>query len=127
MSKTINTLFGPLSLPDSFFTYRKNISTLGNEEPEVSDDKYVFKFHLGGDVDLDCLKVSLKDNMLKVSYEKDSENGYTSYSSTRSLPDDANLETVKAESEGDQLTITVERKAKPEETKSRVIPITFED
>ena len=129
MSKTLfETLFGPFSFSDGLFNYRKSIAAFGNEEPEVSDDKYAFKFHLGGEVDLDCLKVSMKDNMLKISYEKDSDNGYARYNFARTLPEDADLETVKAQTEGKLLTITVERKPQVEDaTKVRSIPIDYED
>ena len=126
MSRLFETLFGPLSLSD-VFNYREKVSTVGNPEPEVSDDKYIFKFHLGSNVDLDCLRVSVKDNLLKVSYEKDGDNGYTKYSFARTLPEDANLETVKAEAEDKILTITVNRILPPEEQKTREIPVNFEN
>ena len=128
----IDAFFGrPIDFSDGLFNEKKSLmATVGSKETEVSDDKYVFNFAIGDKVDLDCLNVSVKGNLLTVSYEKDDENGsYVKTHFTRSLPKDADIETMTAElnEEGDNLSVTVKRKELPAEKKSKEIPVKFED
>jgi HSP20 family molecular chaperone IbpA len=123
-------IFGRPSLSDSLFrSESKTAKFVGNEDTEVSDDKYVFDFYLGDDIDADCLKVSVKDDTLKVTYKKETENSLVNYCYTRSIPEDANTDDIKAElsDKGNSLQVTVARKAIEAEKKVKEIPISIED
>ena len=133
MSKSLfDSIFGwPFNFSDNFFGYgeRKSVEkSVDNDKTEISDDKYVFKFKLG-DIDFNCLKVSLKDNKLNVSYEKEDENNSIKYHFIRTLPTDADAESIYAETDdtGKILSISMKRKALTAEKKSREIPVSFED
>ena len=127
----IEAFFGrPFDFSEDLFNERKSLmATVGSKETEVSDDKYVFNFTIGDKVDLDCLNVSVKGNLLTVSYEKEAEGSYIKTHFTRSLPNDADIETLSAElnEEGNNLSVTVKRKELPAEKKSKEIPVKFED
>lgn len=127
----LEAFFGrPFDFSEGLFNQRKSLmSTVGTKETEVSDDKYVFNFAIGDKVDLDCLNVSVKGNLLTVSYEKEGDGSYVKSHFTRSLPKDADIETVSAElnEDGNNLSVSVKRKELPAEKKSKEIPVKFED
>lgn len=132
MSKTLlDSFLGfPFDFPSNIFNYKRRelVNTVGDAKTEVADDKYSFNFSLGQEIDTDYLKVSLKGDVLKVSYEKETENGCVKYHYSRTLPEDSDTGNLKAEIDSDnrKLSITVGRKALPKESKVKEIPVQVE-
>ena len=91
---------------DDFFA--KDGLLASSSEKQVNDeDAYVFNFLNGIDVDVDAVNVSVKDNLLTVKYDKKDENEVFHFSSSRTIPEDANLETIEAFSDGNGFTVRV--------------------
>lgn len=109
--------FGPDDLEDG-----SELSEEGN--------KYVFTFNFGHKVDPSLVKISVKNSeTLRVTYHSKTENDEVHIASDRSIPEDADLETMRAVYEGEKITITVDKlppkKEEPEEPKE--IEITFDN
>jgi hypothetical protein len=102
------------------------------EDSELSEEgnKYVFTFNFGHKVDPSLVKISVKNSeILRVTYHSKTENDEVHISSDRSIPEDADLETIRAIYEDEKVTVTVDKlppkKKEPEEPKE--IEITFDD
>ena len=123
------SLLGGIFLDDDFFKKDSYVDTsklLGfdNDKVEEVEDGYVFDFLTDTDIDPEGIKISVKDGILKVKYDRESENEEIHYSSSRSLPNDADVNTIQASTEGTGVRITVKRVTPKEEPKKSLnIPV----
>lgn len=114
-----NLIFGDAwdDFSGSLFGRKKMIanSAIDSENLKDEEGKYKLTFPTRG-IDDDLLKISVdaKNNRITVSYEKEDEHSSVHYKYTRNVPEDADIKTAKAESNGGYLTITFEKKQKDE-------------
>ena len=102
------------------------------EDSELSEEgnKYVFTFNFGHKIDPNLVKIRVKNsNELRVSYNSKTDNDEISIVSIRTIPEDADLETIRAIYEDEKITITVDKlePKEEEETGPTEIEITFDD
>ena len=83
---------------------------LGNDvKSEENEDGYTFDFLGGVDVDADGIDISVEDGFLKVEYDKSGDNQEIHFKSVETLPEDADIKSIEAYTDGTGFSVKVKK------------------
>ena len=105
-------LFGGI-FDDDFFGkefLNSDSKLLGNDvKSEENEDGYTFDFLGGVDVDADGIDISVEDGFLKVEYDKSGDNQEIHFKSVETLPEDADIKSIEAYTDGTGFSVKVKK------------------
>ena len=95
-----------------------------HEKAEEDEEGYAFDFLPNTHINPEGIKISVKDGLLKIEYDEKGDNEEVHYHSSRTLPEDADIDTIQATTEGAGVRVTIKRlPPKKEDKKALSIPV----
>ena len=119
------SLFGAFSFFNDDFFGKDDLKVNANLNDSLSRDEngYSFNFLPGIDIDPNSVEITVENGQLNVKYDKVKDGEEFHYATSRTLPEDADVETFEASTDGTGLTVTVKLLPPKEEEPKKVANI----